>query len=69
MPDGIAMRIKEIIISFPLQKQIPRAVAQQSHDHKENRTPHERISILGENECDIEQIVKQCATCLEYQPT
>ena len=67
--DGIAMESKHIIIPYPLQKQI----FEQLHS---NPMSIEYTCLLARESAywiklnaDIEQTVKQCSTCPEYQCT
>ena len=46
-----------------------RVVTQQSHGHLEDMTPNERVIYWTSKDADKGQMVKQCATCLEYQCT
>ena len=69
MIDGTVMKGKRIIIPFQLQKQI----LQQLHSNhmaieKMKLLVHESVYWLNMNE-DIENTMKQCATCPDYQQT
>ena len=69
MIDGIAMKGRIIIISFLLWRQI----LEQLHSNhmgtdKARLLPRESVYWVNMN-ADMENAIKQCATCLEYQKT
>ena len=69
MIDGITMKGKRIIIPFLLQKQILQQL-HSSHMCIENMRllAHELLYWVDMN-TDIENTMKQCATCIKYQQT
>ena len=66
MINGIAMKSKRIIIPFLLQRQI-QELLHSNHMGIEKMRLEVRESVYWVNmNADIENTIKQCATCLDY---
>ena len=69
MVDGIAMKGKRVIILSLLCRQILEQLYSNHMDIEKMRLFARELVYWGNMNADIENLIKQCATCLKYQQT